>query len=330
MLVGCAESVVVFVRSGATWIEQATLTKPDGSWYFAKGISISGDTALISNYGNYKAAHVFVRSGTTWSLQAELQAIDGERGSSRNEAVAISGDTAVVGLSGGVYIFVRSENSWSQSYFMYAVASAVAIDGDTMLVDKDVFVRSTTCGTTCCTICSNDPPATCVPHQWADSGNCCNQCGPPCPSSCSTSWDLQDRLAASDPSPSLGSAVALSGNTAVLGNKNAALALVFVRSGTSWSEQATLTSDSGEGYFGNSVAINSEAVVVGAHHEGSTGSAYVFKRSGTAWSQDAKIEIDGLHPVNTDGILIGSSVAIGSDTLAAGADGERSVYTFAH
>ena len=102
-------------------------------------------------------------------------------------------------------------------------------------------------------------------------------------------------------------AVALSGDTAVVaasasdggphGRGLAGSAYVFVRSGTSWSEQAKLTaSDAAAGrLFGYSVALSGDTAVVGAitgdDHAGGTdaGSAYVFVRSGTSWSEQAKL-----------------------------------------
>jgi hypothetical protein len=42
-------SAYVFVRSGATWSQQAKLTASDGAWgdRFARSVALSGDTALV-------------------------------------------------------------------------------------------------------------------------------------------------------------------------------------------------------------------------------------------------------------------------------------------
>ncbi|HAV65148.1 MAG TPA: integrin, partial [Verrucomicrobiales bacterium] len=86
-------------------------------------------------------------------------------------------------------------------------------------------------------------------------------------------------------------------------------AYVFVRNGTTWSQQAYLKASNtgsflGEGdYFGCSVAVSGDTVVVGAFGEDSwtrgvngnqsndvsidAGAAYVFIRIGTTWSQQA-------------------------------------------
>jgi hypothetical protein len=54
---------------------------------------------------------------------------------------------------------------------------------------------------------------------------------------------------------------------------------VFVRSGTAWSQQATLTASDGASrdFFGGSVAISRSTAVVGADGNNSaTGAAYVY------------------------------------------------------
>lgn len=78
-------------------------------------------------------------------------------------------------------------------------------------------------------------------------------------------------------------------------------AYIFTRSGTSWSQQATLESSDVQGndQFGYSVAINSNGTIaaVGALGEdggagdplSAAGAAYIFTRSGTTWSQQVKL-----------------------------------------
>jgi hypothetical protein len=122
-------SAYVFVRSGATWSQQAKLIASDGAAYDYLGASValSGDTALVGAHWNeiganfdQGSAYVFVRSGTTWSQQAELTAADGTTWDSFGHSVALSGDTALVGANwddtcqGSAYAFVRSGATWNQ------------------------------------------------------------------------------------------------------------------------------------------------------------------------------------------------------------------------
>ncbi len=126
---------------------------------------------------------------------------------------------------------------------------------------------------------------------------------------------------------SFGSDVAISGDTAVVSapyddigaNAYQGSVFVFVRLGTTWSQQAKLTASDGaaEDFFGGSVAISLNTIVVGATGDdvGSNldqGSAYVFVRSGTNWSQQAKLTA----PDGAAGDRLGSEVAIDGDYAA--------------
>jgi hypothetical protein len=107
---------------------------------------------------------------------------------------------------------------------------------------------------------------------------------------------------------------------------------VFVRSGTTWTHQAYLKAPntSIQDYFGYSVAISGDTIVVGAFGEdsnttdiinganlsstnnsgSSNGAAYVFTRSVTIWTHQAYLK--ALNTSNSDSF--GSSVAISGDT----------------
>jgi len=115
-----------------------------------------------------------------------------------------------------------------------------------------------------------------------------------------TSWTEQQKLTASDAAEDdlFGGAVSVDVNTALVGARSdddggtfSGSAYVFVRSGTSWTEQQKLTaSDAAAGdFFGASVSLSGDTALVGAHYDddggSNSGSAYVFVRSGMSWSQ---------------------------------------------
>jgi hypothetical protein len=146
-------------------------------------------------------------------------------------------------------------------------------------------------------------------------------------------WTLQALLTASDgaASDSFGSSVAISGDTVVVGafiddvgaNGNQGSAYVFVRSGTTWTQQAHLVAWDGAANdsFGISVAISGDRVLVGAYAKDvvanvNQGSAYVFERSGSTWSYTA--EITAADGAAND--YFGYSVALSGDTALIGAD----------
>jgi hypothetical protein len=146
------------------------------------------------------------------------------------------------------------------------------------------------------------------------------------------SWAEQWKLTAGDAASSdlFGGALAIDGDTVVVGARKhdvgaeagAGSAYVFVRQGTTWSEQAELVAADGRAgdAFGYSVAVQGDTVVVGAMRDdrlgaADVGSAYVFVRSGTTWTQQFKMT--DKNPAAGD--LFGSAVAIDGSVIAVGA-----------
>ena len=134
------------------------------------------------------------------------------------------------------------------------------------------------------------------------------------------------KLVASDAArfDEFGWSVALSGDYALVGapdddiaGHDGGSAYVFVRSGTSWSQQAKLVASDGgsSDNFGFSVALSGDYALVGAPNTRSPRPAYVFLRNGTSWSQQAKL-------VASDGAIydrFGYSVALSGDYALVGA-----------
>ena len=155
------------------------------------------------------------------------------------------------------------------------------------------------------------------------------------------SWVEQTKLVASDAAANdlFGGHVDISGQYAVVGaygdddnGQYTGSAYVFVRSGTNWTEQDKITASDGSSgdYFGISVAISGDYVIVGANSEDDNGpqagAAYVYKRSGTSWNEQAKI----LASDGTDGDRFGWDVEISGNTAVISAlyNGFGSVYVF--
>ncbi|MBI1176159.1 hypothetical protein GC207_01830 [bacterium] len=143
------------------------------------------------------------------------------------------------------------------------------------------------------------------------------------------SWPLQQQLEPSviAPGDSYGQDVGISGDSVIVGaprTSSVGRAFVFVRNGTSWTEQKLLTADDGanQDAFGFGVAIDGDRAVVGAkwddHGTGAllyAGSVYVFERSGSTWTQAAKVFPDSFGSGEQD---FGSSVALAGNTLVVG------------
>jgi hypothetical protein len=128
--------------------------------------------------------------------------------------------------------------------------------------------------------------------------------------------------------------VALDGATALVGANLADIggttdrgaAYVFIRDGETWTEQAQLLASDGAAgdSFGYSVALHGDTAVVGAPladigGEAGEGAVYVFERLAGSWTQAQKlVASDGDELDN-----LGESVALGGDTLIAGAISEE-------
>lgn len=125
---GNAGSVCVFERSGGAWAQVDRLVASDyiNSGFFGASVAMSGDTAIFGSYGiSYKrgAAYVFVRESGVWTEQQKLTAPDAANLDEFGYAVAVDGDTVVVGAyksnhslltdPGSAYVFTRTGSVWS-------------------------------------------------------------------------------------------------------------------------------------------------------------------------------------------------------------------------
>ncbi|MFN2589924.1 MAG: hypothetical protein ABR518_04060 [Actinomycetota bacterium] len=148
-------------------------------------------------------------------------------------------------------------------------------------------------------------------------------------------WPTAAHAATASPGDIFGYSAAVDGDTAVYGSpqddplllSNAGSATVFVRSGTTWTKQATLTANNASpgDFFGRWVEVDANTVIVGAPRNTSAartetaaalaGSAYVFVRSGSSWSQQAELSSSD----SSNGDLFGRGVAIEGDTAVVSA-----------
>jgi trimeric autotransporter adhesin len=263
-----------------------------------------------------------------WVQLAELTASDGASGDIFGSSVSISGNTVVVGspnsdnFRGAAYVFEKPERGWANmtqtakltaSDGSYAkLGSSVSISGNTIVVgapSQPVFGDSK----------PNDfqgaayvfvKPA----NGWADM--------PP-----------TARLTASDGAPGdfMGLSVGISGDTIVAGanqidSGGLGAAYVFVRPSGGWTdmtETAELTASDGAwgSFFGFSVSIGRDTVVVGANNAWVNGryqgAAYVFEKPESGWAnmtQTAKLTASNASVTSN----FGFSVSISGDTAVIG------------
>lgn len=347
-----AGAVFVYTRSGSAWSQQAYLKAPNAEAgdNFGSAVAIDGDTIVVgapaedSNLTSVAngttasgdnsaaaagAAYVFRRTGGSWAQEAYLKGSGIAAGANFGYAVAISGDTIVVGAhgenssTGAVYVFKRSGTSWAEEQRLTAVNGrgsddfgiSVAISSDTVAVGA-IGESSNQASVTNGATASADTSAASAGavYVYKRSG---------------ATWTQEAYLKAnnSEAGDNFGFSVAVSSDTVLVGAVGEAgtqgAAYVFTRSGTTWSQQAYLKASNASGghNFGAGVGLYGNTAVIGADGvSSSAGATYVFSRSGTSWSQAAY-----LRAVNADSSdYMGAAVAVYGSTVASGAAGEAS------
>ncbi len=138
----------VFTRVGDSWLETAKLTPSDGisGDMFGRAVAVSGDTVVVGARRSddqarcVDAAYVFSRSGDDWEQVAKLVPSETDSRCGFGQAVAMSGETVVVGASGAAYVFDRAGKMWSRAKLEASESSgntfgnSVAVEGDTVVV----------------------------------------------------------------------------------------------------------------------------------------------------------------------------------------------------
>ena len=319
-------SAYVFARIGNSWMQQAKLLPADGADddNFGRSVALDGDTAIIGaqddndNGHNSGSAYVFVRSAGVWTEQAKLLPADGTGSAQFGIAVAIDGDTVVVGAhrdttngfrSGSAHIFTRDVGVWTEQAKLLPVDGAaedtfgvdVAVDGDTTVIgaggDDDggldsgsAYVFTRTAGV----------------------------------------WTEQAKLLPADGADGddFGASVAVDGDSTVIGARfdddhgpQSGSAYVFTRTAGVWTEQAKLLPIGGAAYyeFGSRVAHEGDIAVIGAPRDdeggGDSGAVHLFARTGSGWmAQDKLLASDG-----APSDYFGNAVALAGDTVVIGA-----------
>jgi hypothetical protein len=297
-----AGAVYIYTQSGGVWTQQAKLLG-DGANInrFGRSVALSGDLLIVGAPGEYNgspdrygAVYIFTRAGSTWTQQTKLYPSDQVEGNYGVD-VAYSGNTLVVGDDyhgvagssrlGRAYVYTYEGSTWTLQSTLSAssavaedyFASAVAISGDTILVGASGRENGTVMNAGAAFV-------------FTRSG---------------TTWTQQAIVthtgAAAD--DNFGQAVSLDGDSAVIGapyqdfigQGERGAAHVFTRSGTTWTQQATLSVSDGSNseYMGFAVSIRGTQVLVSTHTKpinsvSGAGAVYRFTGSGSSWTQTEK------------------------------------------
>lgn len=319
-------SADVFRRVNGEWQMEARLTASDAAAddLFGYAVAIDGDRAVVGAFGNDIAgynsgsAYVFERIDEQWQQRARLTPFDGAELDVFGHAVAISGDTVMIGAhqdddfgarSGSVYVYRRVNTAWQYQMKLNASdANAVDEFGREVSLDGDYAVIGAEL---------NDDGA-----GNAGSAYIFRRVG--------NNWQQSAKLLPSDPSQSgyFGECVDIRGNTAIVGayrNNNAGVmtgvAYIYRNNTGAWQQEARLTASDGlaEDAFGLSVAIDGDSAVVGASgrdDEGDhSGAAYVFRRINNQWVETRKLNASDA----AENDRFGRGVAIDGEIVVVGA-----------
>ncbi len=325
---GLSKSYRLVLDRGGSAIKQLVYGKasnPGATDGFGYSVALSGDTLAVGAYFEASSAvgvdgdqnnngavragavYVFMRSGLVWSQQAYIKASNTGSGDSFGRAVSLDGDTLVVGAPQEDSAAIGINGNQSDNTANGAGAVYVFVrDGATWA--QEAYVKA-----------SNTGPIDSFGSSVSLSGN---------------------TLAVGAPAEA-SAATGINGNEVDETANSAGAVYVFVRNGSTWTQQAYVkASNTGAGdNFGAAVALSGDMMAVGATGESSAaagvggnqadnsapraGAVYVFTRNGTAWTQQSYVKASNAQGDD----LFGNAVALAGDTLAVAAFGEDSAAT---
>ena len=314
-------AVYVFVRQGQHWTQQAYIkaSNADAEDRFGESVALSGmgrwfsdedsdDVLVVGARAEDSssrdvpndnislgagAAYVFVREGTAWRQAAYLKADRPTMQGRFGAAVAVSGDTVVVGepqsstavgSGGAVHVFERSGGTWRESVRLEAThpgevdgfGEALALNGDLLAVGapgEDSAARGI--GGDPSSDGAQESGAVYIftrqqgvgfkPTAYLKASNASEHHG------FGTSVDLSGPLLVVGASGEGGASTGVDGNQADQGLPVSGAAYVFALEATGWVQRHYLkaTNPDGGDFFGAHVAVGAAGIAVGAPLEDS-------------------------------------------------------------
>ena len=305
--------------------------------YFGSAVSISNNIIVVGAYtrSSTGSAYIFERNSITgiWNQTGKVRASDGESDDDFGHSVSISDGIVVIGAydSSSAYIFEKDQvtDSWNQTakltandgsstdYFGYSVS----ISGNVVIVGA--FGAD-----------GNDPDDSTGSAYIFEKDNATG------------TWYQTSKLVANDSESYdyFGRSVAISNNVAAIsayldddlgGNSGSVYVFKKNKLTGNWDQTGKLRAHDGYPYhyFGSSVSIENDIVVVGVHsdtHAGvNSGSAYIFEKDSSTlnWYQTAKLIANDA----TSNDFFGRSVSVSNNTVVVGAygndDGDNGIFS---
>lgn len=269
-------------------------------------------TADLPGKADAGAVYVYRRDPTSgsWTFEAKLTASDAAAASEYGRSVSIDGDLVAIGAwkhqlsRGAVYVHRLVDGAWTQEAKLLAsdgttgdgLGAGVAIDAGRIVAGAwgdDIGPQSNQGSAY---VFRRDAPG-----AWVQEAKLIAAGG--------ASGDEFGRSVAIDG--------AIDGTTAIVGTwpffiDGPGAAHVFVRAGSTWTQQATLVhpAPASADYFGFSVGVSGDRALVGAWADdvdGTTnqGSAHLFSRADGAWSHWAELRREKSEPSAYFGFAVG-------------------------
>lgn len=241
---------------------------------FASAVDVDGDWAVLGapkQAATTGSVYFFQWNGTNWEQQAEVAAGDGAVGDNFGEAVALSGDSAIVGatrpilpsFSGQAYVFTRSGTNWIQQGGALTGGGLFGLFGENVDIDGDQAIVGAR-------LAVNGAISPGAAYIFRRTGG---------------NWALEDTLLAADGADDdwFGADVAIDGDYAIVGASARSNfmggAYLFQRNGAIWLPVAVLENpdQATNDFFGSAVDLSGDWAIVGTRHDEFQG-AYLYYR----------------------------------------------------
>jgi hypothetical protein len=308
-------AVYVFDRSGGDWSQTAKLVGSDAELFdnFGFSVDLDGDRILIGRETSQRAdaAYIFDFDGALWRETQILNRAGFPTSARKKGSTEVESARAEVGASsratpGEIRERLGADSSLGggeRDGFFDVSGISVSLDKDRALLGfPDQFVN-------------NIPRGASYVFEFDGSD-----------------WEETAVLLPSDLTPfdQFGFSVALEGNRAVVGSRledelaeDSGAAYVFEFDGVGWIQTAKLKSNDAEAedWFGASVDLAGNQVLVGASADFYAGTAYLFSLQDSVWTQNFRLApSDQALPGGSYnlGRSFGRSVSLGSEFLIIG------------
>jgi len=299
-------AVYVFVKPANGWTnmtETAILSSSDQAADLGISVSISGNTIVAGSGGaqngnGASTAYVFVKPSSGWANMTETAELTASDGGGPFSAVAVSGNTVVVGAFGAIvggnyqqgaaYVYVKPTSGWASTTENAKLTASDGAANDEL--GTSVAINGGT-------VIAGAPLAKIGSHQFQGAAYVFVK-----PVTGWTSMNQTAKLTASDGryKSELGASVSISGNTVVAGapdqhlgtNQLQGAAYIYTMPTAGWAnktQNVRLTASDGSGALATSVSISGRTVAAGAPgvnigNNKAQGAVYVF---GTTQSKSA-------------------------------------------